>query len=72
MSPKEKAKEILSRSYDIQLFNNNEEPTKESIEQVALFVVEEILEELKNETNILGVATRSLYWQEVKNEIEKL
>ena len=74
MNPKEKAKELYNKhSYIIKgLLNYPNGTTKYKAKQCAIICVDEILE---NNLIVLsgGVYQRELnYWQEVKEEIEKL
>ena len=67
MTPKEKAKELVDKSMIGIIFNikqNIEASTIEASKKCALILVDEIL-------NLLPLANRD-YWQEVKQEIEKL
>ena len=71
MTPKQKAKELVDRfSYRIHIvncFHDNKVNSKES----ALIAVDEILD--SHYKLLSGVKTSIYkYWQEVKNEIEKL
>jgi len=60
MTPKEKAKELYDKMYDYSLF-------EEEAKRCALIAVDEILSLYKANWNI-----ENTYWQEVKQEIEKL
>jgi hypothetical protein len=68
MTPKEKAKELVDRFY-------NEVKYMERAKQCALIAVDEILTIVKfyekQNCRLLIDNMRVLYWQEVKQEIEK-
>jgi hypothetical protein len=68
MSPKEKAKELADRFY-------NEVKYMERAKQCALIAVDEILTVVKfyekQNCRLLIDNIKVLYWQEVKQEIEK-
>jgi hypothetical protein len=61
MTPKEKAEELYNKMYDFSIFD-------ESAKQCALIAVDEIL---KICVDSLGLTDLD-YWQDVKEEIEKL
>jgi hypothetical protein len=74
MTPKEKAIELVEKfnnycSYEWWEGNNGH---KENMKQCALIAVDEIMEQLlKNLSNdISGI--HAIYWEDVKQEIEKL
>jgi hypothetical protein len=70
MTPKEKAKELVDKMYQHQWRKDTIE--FRNAKQCALIAVEEILNtHLLSEKNILGIHPVD-YWQEVKQEIEKL
>lgn len=62
MTPKEKAKELFEKMYEYAIFD-------EAAKQCSLIAVDEILfiTEMYNDTY-----AETTYWQEVKQEIEKL
>ena len=60
MTPIDKAKELYDKMYDYSLF-------EEEAKRCALIAVDEILSLYKANWNI-----ENTYWQEVKQEIEKL
>jgi len=62
MTPKEKAEELVNEL--IHYSSTNQKPSLENAKQCALIAVDEILEEC--------ILERDWYWQEVKNEINKL
>jgi hypothetical protein len=83
MEPKEKAKELVEKYVDVQ--NELDETTTfywGFAKQCALIAVEEILSEYQSmsdtdsiiyiENEITYVIHKLVYWQEVKQEIEKL
>jgi len=67
MTPKEKAKELVNK-YWITDFDIYEEESK----VCALIAVDEIIKELTIEISPSLLGFRYKYWQEVKEEIEKL
>ena len=69
MTPQEKAKELVGR-YAMYLRANlmHDEEANEDAKQCALIAVDEILEVIQN-LYFMGTVD---YWQEVKQEIEKL
>jgi hypothetical protein len=69
MTPKEKAKELVGR-YAMYLRANlmHNEEANEDAKQCALIAVDEILEVIQN-LYFMGTVD---YWQEIKQEIEKL
>ena len=73
MTPKEKAIELVSRflTYSNQFYDNDIRDAKEC----ALIAVEEILPIIQSYEDALSASQKSdelEYWQEVKQEIEKL
>lgn len=70
MTPKEKAKELISSMYqpifdtDFGIFTSNDSSKYQVAKQCALIAVDEIL-------SLLPLANRD-FWQEVKQEVEKL
>lgn len=64
MTPKEKAKELMLKYYELIPMN-----TISFAKQCALIAVDEIIEEAYFSN---GYYQRHKYWQEVKQEIEKL
>lgn len=68
MSPKEKAKELVKR------YRGFGSPNEHiSSKQCALICVNEILKTVpQKENEIFGISKGLKYWQEVKQEIEKL
>jgi len=77
MTPKQKAKELVNRflphSQDTEHKENNniwEEKVTEAI-QCALICVDEIIEANPMDFTV-GINCDKVYWQEVKQEIEKL
>ena len=63
MTPKEKAKELMQKAYDLDQYNKT---TQSRCKQIALLCVDEIIE-----SGTWGHIDWK-YWQEVKKEIEKL
>jgi Pyruvate/2-oxoacid:ferredoxin oxidoreductase delta subunit len=64
MTPKEKANELMLKSYDLDEHNKT---TQIRCKQIALLCLDEIIE---NEKKYYG-NREMLYWEEVKQEIEK-
>jgi hypothetical protein len=62
MTPQEKAKELVNKMYGV---------TDYQAKQSALIAVDEIIEQNNLWINQTGKGTNN-YWQEVKQEIEKL
>jgi hypothetical protein len=73
MTPKEKANELVNR-YAIYLRANlmYDEDAEEDAKQCALIAVDEILEDNVDDMSEELFDIRIEYWQEVKQEIEKL
>jgi hypothetical protein len=72
MTPEEKAKELIYRFYDIEKNDGYfDYPLFLFCQKCALIAVDEILEELL-ECGEVWMKSRIKYWQEVKQEIEKL
>ena len=69
MIPKEKAKELVDRFYEIQLKSKGYASVVLA-KQCALICVDEIIEDATHDP--FNAKTRIEYWQEVKQEIEKL
>lgn len=63
MTPKEKAQELFLNMYTVELWTGNH-LDKEAAKQCALIAVDEIL-------SLLPLANRD-FWQQVKNEIERM
>ena len=77
MTPKEKAKELFNKYFDMKWQSYNiskmsiKSMTKSAAKQCALIAVEEILK--SHYVLLTGIkAITYNYWQEVKEEIEKL
>ena len=70
MKAKEEAKKLVSKYYALIDFSEVYQRSSKSAKQCALICVDEILAELKK----IGILIDSdvKYWQEVKQEIEKL
>ena len=71
MTPKEKAKELISKYSFVEIANYT---SIFEVKQCALIAVDEILDELDEILNITGssfIFEVIDYWQEVKKEIEK-
>lgn len=67
MTPKEKAKELLDKYLFIEIANYS---SMHEVKQCALIAVDEILLHEKNNHSELDKISE--YWEEVKQEIEKL
>jgi hypothetical protein len=67
MTPKEKAKELVDKMY----WHFRTIADSDICKQCALIAVNEIIEELL-ECGEVWMKSRIIYWQEVKQEIEKL
>jgi vacuolar-type H+-ATPase subunit E/Vma4 len=81
MTPKEKAKELFDKYFDMKWQSYNKRTssiksmTKMAAKQCTLIAVDEIINNNKKiPANVDGLHTNenSNYWQEVKTEIEKL
>ena len=82
MTPKEKAKELFKKYYDMkwQTYNHNKispnikSMTKSAAKHCTLIAVDEILNSyIQEESHGYIVSDKIIpYWQEVKQEIEKL
>jgi hypothetical protein len=70
MKPKEKAKELVHKFY--RYVPADEEHEHEYAKQCALIAVDEILEELPEGSIDYGISSQRRYWEEVKEEINKL
>jgi len=68
MTPKENAKYLVNKFYATSIHSNSVEVRRDVAKQSALIAVDEILK--ADIENKLGVDVE--YWQEVKQEIEKL
>jgi len=75
MTPKEKAKELVNSIYEI-LLKNDHLQSYDASKQCAFKAVDEILTVVKfyekQNCRLLIDNMKVLYWQEVKQEIEKL
>lgn len=67
MTPEEKARELILKYYGLIPMN-----TVSFAKQCALITVDEIIKELTEEISPSVHGFRHKYWQEVKQEIEKL
>lgn len=76
MTSKEKAKELVDRMYFSRRYKDEENyiPKQAFIyaKQCALIVVDEIISYLKTSEDVMVSIKSIAYWQEVKQEIEKL
>jgi hypothetical protein len=76
MTPKEKADELFTRYY-VMLLETDSQISEEIIisilsQQLALIAVDEIIDEVVESANNEMKSTRVIYWQKVKQEINKL
>ena len=65
MTPKEKAEELIYKYFDLYI-------DYLTCKQCALIAVDEILHEIIYKNPSASALSRINYWEEVKNEIEKL
>jgi hypothetical protein len=66
MSPKEKAKELFNKyATYVVMWTGGSEVERQNCKQCALIAVDEIL-------SAIGFSVMDEYWQQVKQEIEKL
>jgi hypothetical protein len=75
MTPKEKAKELISIYWKTKIETPHVREyimSKELAKQCALIAVDEIYNEIDDNYDTLHSSDRKQYWQEVKTEIEKL
>jgi hypothetical protein len=76
MTPKEKADELFT-GYYVMLIETDSQISEEVIisilsQQLAFIAVDEIIQEVIESANNEIKSTRVIYWQKVKQEIEKL
>jgi len=76
MTPKEKADELFT-GYYVMLLETDSQISEEIIisilsQQLALITVDEIIEEVIESADNEIKSTRVIYWQKVKQEINKL
>jgi len=76
MTPKEKADELFT-GYYVMLLETDSQISEEIIisilsQQLALIAVDEIIEEVIESANNEIKSTRVIYWQKVKQQINKL
>ena len=67
MTPKEKAKELVDKFIPQVQWKLGQEEIIQRAKQCALIAVDEMIEE-----TIIYPSLRKIYWERVKNEIEKL
>ena len=73
MTPKEKAKELVDKySTYVVMWAGGIETSKQNVKQCALIAVDEIFKTVSMCIPYRHESTYSNYWQEVKQEIEKL
>ena len=71
MTPKEKAEDLINKFY-IEGDMLKESHSYRLAKKCALIAVDEIIEDNRINYMLLGVGIGKYYWQEVKQEIEKL
>ena len=71
MTPKEKAEELFRKMYEIRS-SSASDITKHFAKQSALIAVDEIIANIEPSVSMDVISSRIKYWQEVKQEIEKL
>ena len=76
MTPEEKADELFTRYY-VMLLETDSQISEEVIisilsQQLALIAVDEIIQEVVESANNEIKSTRVIYWQKVKQQINKL
>ena len=69
MTPKEKAKELFQKMYQVDDIMGNYPMCFDTVKQCALIVIDEILDVIDRDMNYQNVYS---YFLEVQNEIEKL
>jgi len=79
MTPQEKAEELFNSFLKFQVLTigfendiNNEFTRRQRAKQCALIALDEVLKETKLHDKTIYEHGRTVYWQEVKQEIEKL
>ena len=72
MTPQEKAKELFDKYADEFNFDDTYRGYREQSKQCALIVVDEIINYLTTSLDVQTSLIAVNYWQEVKQEIEKL
>jgi hypothetical protein len=70
MSPKEKAEELVTKMYVNQWRNNTME--YKTAKQCALIAVDEIIANIEPSVSMDVISASIKYWEQVKQEIEKL
>jgi hypothetical protein len=76
MTPKEKAEDIVRKySTYVVMWTGGVETERQNVKQCALITVQEIISEMSDyydEYDCAKTLKKIEYWQEVKNELEKL
>ena len=72
MTPKEKAKELFEKFYLVREINEVCILSNYSAKQCALIAVDELIDENKYLEELVQAGLKKQYWEEVKQEIEKL
>ena len=69
MTPKEKAKELMQKAYDLDQHNKT---TQSRCKQIALLCVDVILNDVGAKDWELDTATKTNYWRDVETELSLL
>jgi hypothetical protein len=72
MTPKEKAKELVDKFKHQVRWKMGQEDVLKRAKQCALIAVDEIIAQIEPSVSMDVISARIKYWQEVKQEIEKL
>jgi len=72
MKAKDKAKELVEKYYAFIDFSEVYQPSSKSAKQSALICVDEIINTYPTPWSSLDIDPQKEYWQEVKQEINKL
>ena len=72
MTPKEKAKELVTRFYPEVQWKLGQEDCLDRAKRCALIAVDEIIANIEPSVSMDVIEARIKYWQEVKKEIELL
>ena len=72
MTPKEKAQELIDKMYSSYSYPFDITVRRRSAKQCALIAVDEIIANIEPSVSMDVIESRIKYWQEAKQEIEKL
>jgi hypothetical protein len=72
MTPKEKSRELVNKFTDPVRWKLGQENVTQRAKECALIAVDEIIQEVIESANNEIKSTRVIYWQKVKQEINKL